>query len=124
MQKTAYEMRISDWSSDVFSSDLRHTPTCFAPGCAVSSMQRLRRSSIQQRVNATIPQTIRNSTAERVWRLTCQAMSYPIRRVGLLILARSTHSKSMRIGAQRSAATDTGRQRVGTEYIIWRLMIG
>src|SRR3546814_5053536 len=25
-QKTAYEMRISDWSSDVCSSDLRHAP--------------------------------------------------------------------------------------------------
>src|SRR3546814_17222832 len=25
-QKTAYEMRISDWSSDVCSSDLHHTP--------------------------------------------------------------------------------------------------
>src|SRR3546814_3551111 len=25
-QKTAYEMRISDWSSDVCSSDLRHLP--------------------------------------------------------------------------------------------------
>src|SRR3546814_5768274 len=25
-QKTAYEMRISDWSSDVCSSDLRETP--------------------------------------------------------------------------------------------------
>src|SRR3546814_2519154 len=29
-QKTAYEMRISDWSSDVCSSDLRCAPT-FAP---------------------------------------------------------------------------------------------
>src|SRR3546814_6067200 len=26
MHKTAYEMRISDWSSDVCSSDLRHHP--------------------------------------------------------------------------------------------------
>src|SRR3546814_9902622 len=26
-QKTAYEMRISDWSSDVFSSDLTYVPT-------------------------------------------------------------------------------------------------
>src|SRR3546814_3368358 len=26
-QKTAYEMRISDWSSDVCSSDLSHSPT-------------------------------------------------------------------------------------------------
>src|SRR3546814_3507986 len=43
-QKTAYEMRISDWSSDVCSSDLRTrfmenetTDTAFTPtpGCAV-----------------------------------------------------------------------------------------
>src|SRR3546814_20132518 len=27
-QKTAYEMRISDWSSDVCSSDLYHSPDC------------------------------------------------------------------------------------------------
>src|SRR3546814_5107077 len=33
-QKTAYEMRISDWSSDVCSSDLHHTPESPAsPGC-------------------------------------------------------------------------------------------
>src|SRR3546814_14658419 len=31
-QKTAYEMRISDWSSDVCSSDLSSRPR--APGCA------------------------------------------------------------------------------------------
>src|SRR3546814_1766352 len=32
-QKTAYEMRISDWSSDVCSSDLsRVAPRCAAPG--------------------------------------------------------------------------------------------
>src|SRR3546814_17661867 len=32
-QKTAYEMRISDWSSDVCSSDLaRHGPPCGGPG--------------------------------------------------------------------------------------------
>src|SRR3546814_8347122 len=33
-QKTAYEMRISDWSSDVCSSDLRH------PSCRVVRAQR------------------------------------------------------------------------------------
>src|SRR3546814_9981168 len=36
-QKTAYEMRISDWSSDVCSSDLLHVPTscrhCEHPHC-------------------------------------------------------------------------------------------
>src|SRR3546814_5436374 len=30
-QKTAYEMRISDWSSDVCSSDLSRLPRCAAP---------------------------------------------------------------------------------------------
>src|SRR3546814_6838204 len=32
-QKTAYEMRISDWSSDVCSSDLRRTGTRIDPAC-------------------------------------------------------------------------------------------
>src|SRR3546814_9389036 len=31
-QKTAYEMRISDWSSDVCSSDLSRTAACWCPG--------------------------------------------------------------------------------------------
>src|SRR3546814_1402480 len=34
-QKTAYEMRISDWSSDVCSSDLRHVGMEFAAGMSV-----------------------------------------------------------------------------------------
>src|SRR3546814_5128415 len=37
-QKTAYEMRISDWSSDVCSSDLpRHCNDCDAPGLIAAS---------------------------------------------------------------------------------------
>src|SRR3546814_652068 len=36
-QKTAYEMRISDWSSDVCSSDLGHTPERCCAGEAVPS---------------------------------------------------------------------------------------
>src|SRR3546814_19922420 len=42
-QKTAYEMRISDWSSDVCSSDLRKircrcTDSCVKPSAACSAM--------------------------------------------------------------------------------------
>src|SRR3546814_20651433 len=33
-QKTAYEMRISDWSSDVCSSDLRRGQALVPPACA------------------------------------------------------------------------------------------
>src|SRR3546814_2343446 len=36
-QKTAYEMRISDWSSDVCSSDLRHTRTGGGPRAATNT---------------------------------------------------------------------------------------
>src|SRR3546814_9232661 len=39
-QKTAYEMRISDWSSDVCSSDLSRLPTRFGR-LLVPAMQRL-----------------------------------------------------------------------------------
>src|SRR3546814_4384523 len=35
-QKTAYEMRISDWSSDVCSSDLYGSPNCPPPSCPSS----------------------------------------------------------------------------------------
>src|SRR3546814_9214940 len=35
-QKTAYEMRISDWSSDVCSSDLASEP--FPPTCALENL--------------------------------------------------------------------------------------
>src|SRR3546814_10054812 len=42
-QKTAYEMRISDWSSDVCSSDLRGL--CFLQRCADFRAQRVRGKS-------------------------------------------------------------------------------
>src|SRR3546814_13559026 len=51
-QKTAYEMRISDWSSDVCSSDLWATPAGFVPaqdqGYALAAIQLPPGSSIQQ----------------------------------------------------------------------------
>src|SRR3546814_9777489 len=37
-QKTAYERRISDWSSDVCSSDLPGRPDCGCPGRAVACL--------------------------------------------------------------------------------------
>src|SRR3546814_8117622 len=38
-QKTAYEMRISDWSSDVCSSDLAHLLSCRAPPRRIELMR-------------------------------------------------------------------------------------
>src|SRR3546814_2423781 len=46
-QKTAYEMRISDWSSDVCSSDLKHLKTV-SPGGPVSACQWCRKPCCQR----------------------------------------------------------------------------
>src|SRR3546814_3699884 len=48
-QKTAYEMRISDWSSDVCSSDLFSSSELFYPPVAVTSFLQ------------------KNPTNERIW---------------------------------------------------------
>src|SRR3546814_4413466 len=66
-QKTAYEMRISDWSSDVCSSDL--SSSCSAAHCTASSGAKpsrspARSSSLQR--SARIPEIGRASCRERV----------------------------------------------------------
>src|SRR3546814_5990723 len=38
-QKTAYEMRISDWSSDVCSSDLQRQPVRHDPRCVMEAQR-------------------------------------------------------------------------------------
>src|SRR3546814_4013922 len=48
-QKTAYEMRISDWSSDVCSSDLPSTSAA-STSCCSAGRQRNERSMRPQRV--------------------------------------------------------------------------
>src|SRR3546814_8987541 len=40
-QKTAYEMRISDWSSDVCSSDLATGWSSWSPSCRLARLDRL-----------------------------------------------------------------------------------
>src|SRR3546814_2731127 len=45
-QKTAYEMRISDWSSDVCSSDLAITTTFYIPAAAIGDMYEIEASQI------------------------------------------------------------------------------
>src|SRR3546814_5471994 len=49
-QKTAYEMRISDWSSDVCSSDLlSRRPRSARVGAVIGSLPRLPHSSLSPR---------------------------------------------------------------------------
>src|SRR3546814_6137709 len=58
-QKTAYEMRISDWSSDVCSSDLRRSWSCR------STSNSLRSGSSTERVISTAPMSARGDPEER-----------------------------------------------------------
>src|SRR3546814_10893390 len=66
-QKTAYEMRISDWSSDVCASDLRATPPCRGDrgsrGPVIVSSPKLCAGSVRTRVYREIG---RASCRERV----------------------------------------------------------
>src|SRR3546814_20837000 len=48
-QKTAYEMRISDWSSDVCSSDLDRSASAGNPGCVPQLARRRRRGMTKAR---------------------------------------------------------------------------
>src|SRR3546814_6813808 len=64
-QKTAYEMRISDWSSDVCSSDLYHS--IYTAGSAAKLMinQPNDRSSISNNTPTTIKRTTKIRSEER-----------------------------------------------------------
>src|SRR3546814_4658548 len=73
-QKTAYEMRISDWSSDVCSSDLGKQPVGFGRGALdfLQDAAGLRRDRVVQRVQvadavhaAEIEQNLRTALIRR-----------------------------------------------------------
>src|SRR3546814_16588991 len=57
-QKTAYEMRISDWSSDVCSSDLSWSRSSSAPSSGIAA-----RSIGQSRTSCAMPSWSRSSSA-------------------------------------------------------------
>src|SRR3546814_7838781 len=66
MQKTAYEMRISDWSSDVCSSDLLGFGPAFALDDGV-------RDTLWRRVRDSTPHRdvhFHDTRAEAIWRLS------------------------------------------------------
>src|SRR3546814_2120319 len=60
-QKTAYEMRISDWSSDVCSSDLRGSGAHGVFECT-RAIPELTKASIFQKEGASCPVFVRFST--------------------------------------------------------------
>src|SRR3546814_20980602 len=69
-QKTAYEMRISDWSSDVCSSDLSSTPAPLLPRVAISAFRAASVAGPILRSTAISPQSrpLRLSALSARWR--------------------------------------------------------
>src|SRR3546814_3489594 len=63
-QKTAYEMRISDWSSDVCSSDLR---IAALPALAVSFLPRVIAAFRETHPGVTVQLQTRSSSTVRQW---------------------------------------------------------
>src|SRR3546814_18542888 len=63
-QKTAYEMRISDWSSDVCSSDLQYADHRHRAGPFAASVRRARRDFGGERRNAAEQRRERHSPTE------------------------------------------------------------
>src|SRR3546814_2511759 len=63
-QKTAYEMRISDWSSDVCSSDLRTTLSAPASGDARKPVSRLPSGLNRARRFRETPSAVVNDRSE------------------------------------------------------------
>src|SRR3546814_4851801 len=84
-QKTAYEMRISDWSSDVCSSDLEGAPrTLEKPGeCASSAIPRSRAPFLHPRKLAeTLDAPVREVCIQNVGSMRSIAAPRPCDNVG------------------------------------------
>src|SRR3546814_5588882 len=58
-QKTAYEMRISDWSSDVCSSDLRHAAVAILRQRAEQAFGRARGADRLPQIHHRLPEIAR-----------------------------------------------------------------
>src|SRR3546814_5865926 len=108
-QKTSYEMRISDWSSDVCSSDLGKLHVAQAPGREPLATGTLNVSGSYQRYGK--PLTIRHA------RLTYTRS--PLDNPALDIRAERTVDAQM-VGVQvRSEARRVGKERVSTCRSRW-----
>src|SRR3546814_2746469 len=102
MQKTAYELRISDWSSDVCSSDLqveqtlRHDPPGIYPQMDFATRDRYRRAVEDLHRGSRLPE---NQVAQRAIEMASQA-------------SRNFRSEERRVGKSVSVRVDLGGRRI------------
>src|SRR3546814_8775735 len=69
-QKTADEMRISDWSSDVCSSDLSERRTLTSIGIKISDA--MERARLHEALERKVGERTRALTAEEIGRASCR----------------------------------------------------
>src|SRR3546814_15570755 len=104
-QKTAYEMRISDWSSDVCSSDLTRSSRSRARRGASAGGSRWKRSG-----SSTFSSTVSRGSRWKLWN------TKPMRRLRMSLPASSsrvaTERKSVVEGKRVYVRVDLGGRRI------------
>src|SRR3546814_14597723 len=96
-QKTAYEMRISDWSSDVCSSDLRPAPAARFPDDVCAGLQRTRLTFMDHTMTLQNDRLLRAFARQPVDRTTVWLMRQA---VSFLPEYRDTRSEERRVGKE------------------------
>src|SRR3546814_4683084 len=71
-QKTAYEMRISDWSSDVCSSDLRELQRRVDEARLAIGRERNRPALTNANAESLVAQSFRDSLSTKIGRASCR----------------------------------------------------
>src|SRR3546814_6570552 len=83
-QKTAYEMRISDWSSDVCSSDLLRPPAALPQAQSAAAlgaqMEEIERNAIREALQKT---RYNKTRAAELLGMSFRALRYRIKKLGL-----------------------------------------
>src|SRR3546814_7275322 len=108
-QKTAYEMRISDWSSDVCSSDLAGSSTT-CPSTETQPPLMYCSASVREHPARSATRFDSRTGSDMDQRRGIRTRSVPIRRSGTLRL----FSRHWNAGQPQPAARGAGRSRVGS----------
>src|SRR3546814_10987761 len=112
-QKTAYEMRISDWSSDVCSSDLSPSGRRISAACAISPREAARRGWKRTggRRDGDGKSSPKRGGGPRAARRRGRAPNAPARSVRRAQASSRTDRKSVESGTGVSVRVDQGGRR-------------
>src|SRR3546814_2888322 len=103
-QKTAYDMRISDWSSDVCSSDLHNQRAIFGFGGQSHFQAKRTHLLVQRRIEVTNTRTMRLAATDEDGSATVAVTSGATTLLSTELLAGARHIRALPRRASRSTA--------------------